>query len=256
MTSTTPTKTPTKTRRDPRDPRGTRPLRKPVEHRERTTPQPILRFTPRAWAKLVYLRDLGPTEIGGFGIADRDDPLRVTDFALVRQETSFAHVDFDDEAVADFFDARVDAGLQPSQFMRLWCHTHPGDCPQPSGTDEQTFERVFGVCDWAVMFILARGGQVYARLRFGVGPGGQMTLPVEVDYRQPFAGSDHRAWEDEYRACVRSTDRYVTLAGCGRWPWDRAELDCDDPIELQLADFDEMIDLADPDAMSTLEAAD
>ena len=39
-------------------------------------------------------------------------------------------------------------------------------------TDEETFARVFGRTDWAVMFILARQGQSYARLRFHVGPGG------------------------------------------------------------------------------------
>src|SRR5947209_14095353 len=42
------------------------------------------------------------------------------------------------------------------QFARLFMHTHPGNSPQPSATDEETFARVFGRCDWAVMFILAR----------------------------------------------------------------------------------------------------
>ena len=30
-------------------------------------PRPTLRFTPTAWAKLLFLGDRGPTEIGGFG---------------------------------------------------------------------------------------------------------------------------------------------------------------------------------------------
>ena len=30
--------------------------------------EPVLRFTPYAWGKLIYVRDLGPTEVGGFGI--------------------------------------------------------------------------------------------------------------------------------------------------------------------------------------------
>ena len=29
---------------------------------------PTLWFSPTAWAKLLYLRDLGDTEVGGFGI--------------------------------------------------------------------------------------------------------------------------------------------------------------------------------------------
>ena len=53
------------------------------------------------------------------------------------------------------------------------------------------------------MFILARGGQTYCRLQFHVGPGGAIELPVEIEYRQPFAASDKTAWEAEYLAKVR-----------------------------------------------------
>ena len=68
--------------------------------------------------------------------------------------------------------------------------------------DEETFARSFGVCDWAIMFILARGGKTYARLRFNVGPGGIDDHPVEVNYRRPFAAADHPAWEAEYQAHI------------------------------------------------------
>jgi hypothetical protein len=54
------------------------------------------------------------------------------------------------------------------------------------------------------MFILARNGQTYARLRFGVGPGGQMEIPVKVDFSQPFGPSDQHAWETEYHAKVHA----------------------------------------------------
>ena len=30
---------------------------------------PSMRFSPTAWAKLLYLRNLGDSEVGGFGIA-------------------------------------------------------------------------------------------------------------------------------------------------------------------------------------------
>ena len=36
---------------------------------------PSLRFTPTAWAKLLFLRDYGETEVGAFGIAAIDDLL-------------------------------------------------------------------------------------------------------------------------------------------------------------------------------------
>ena len=166
--------------------------------KRRAKPNPTLRFTPTAWAKLLFLRDYGQTEVGGFGIASDDDPLLVGDVALVEQVCSWTHVEFDDESVADFFDRQVDAGRRPEQFARIWIHTHPGDCPEPSLTDEETFARVFGGSDWAVMFILAAEGEAYARLRFNVGPGGEREIPVEVDYSREFGGSDREKWEQEY----------------------------------------------------------
>ena len=175
----------------------------------------MLRFSPTAWAKLKYFRDAGQNEVGGFAVTAADDLLRVEQFVTVKQETSVVSVEFDDEAVADFFDAQVDAGRRPEQFGRCWLHTHPGDSPTPSGTDEETFHRVFGKCQWAVMFILARNDKAFARLRFNVGPGGQMDLPVQVDYSQAFEASDGSAWREEYEANIEVDDRGWGLAGCG-----------------------------------------
>jgi hypothetical protein len=166
------------------------------------TPSPVLRFTPTAWAKLLFFCYYGDTEVGGFGVTRPNDLLLVEEFVTVKQRTTLASVEFDDAAVADFFDAQVDAGRSPEQFARIWLHTHPGDCPGPSATDEETFQRVFGACTWAVMFILARSGETYARLRFNVGPQGSILIPVRVDYAAPFAGSDHAAWEREYLANI------------------------------------------------------
>jgi len=87
---------------------------------------------------------------------------------------------------------------------RVWIHTHPGSSAQPSRVDEETFARVFGRSDWAVMAILAQGGQTYARLQFAAGPGGSLRIPVKVDFSSPFGGSDWQAWEREYADTVRS----------------------------------------------------
>jgi hypothetical protein len=116
-------------------------------------PAPTLRFTALAWSKLLYLRDAGPTEIGGFGISAAADLLLVEDIRLVTQSCSLASVKFDDDSVADFFDEQVDRGLAPAWFGRIWVHTHPGNCPLPSHTDEETFARCFGGADWSVMFM-------------------------------------------------------------------------------------------------------
>jgi hypothetical protein len=187
-TSNAPAKTPVADK-PPRKlwlPQSTRPRR------------PVLRFTPTAWAKLEFFRDRGDTEIGGFAVTAPHDLLLIEEFITVRQATTCISVAFDDAAVADFFEAQVDAGRKPEQFARIWLHTHPGDSPTPSGTDEHTFVDVFGRCDWAVMFVLAQGGKTHARLRFSVGPGGDILIPAEVDFARPFAGSDHAAWAAEY----------------------------------------------------------
>jgi len=118
--------------------------------------QPVLRFSRTAWAKLLYFRDKSEDEVGGFGITEAEDLLLVTEFVTVKQEVSCVSVKFDDEAVGRFFDEQVDLGRKPEQFARVWLHTHPGDSPEPSGTDEGTFERVFGACQSAAMCIVAR----------------------------------------------------------------------------------------------------
>jgi hypothetical protein len=53
------------------------------------------------------------------------------------------------------------------------------------------------------MFVLARGGQTSARLRFHVGPGGELEIPVRVDYSRPFGSSQHELWQEEYLANVQ-----------------------------------------------------
>ena len=111
---------------------------------ERTWEPPALRFSPTAWAKLLFLRDLGDSEVGGFGISAADDLLLIEDVQLVRQVCTGVSVAFDDQAVADFFDRQVDEGRRPEQFARAWVHTHPGNSPQPSPTDEDSAPDVSG----------------------------------------------------------------------------------------------------------------
>ena len=78
-----------------------------------------LRFSPTAWAKLLYLRDKSPNEVGGFGISAPDDLLYVMEFITVKQEVSCVSVKFDDEAVGKFFDEQVDLGRKPEHFARI-----------------------------------------------------------------------------------------------------------------------------------------
>ena len=127
-------------------------------------------------------------------------------------------VAFDDAAVADFFDDCVDRGLNPARFARVWLHTHPGASVDPSHTDEDTFYRVFGSCDWSVMFIMGRTGRTYARLAFSAGPGGSQILPVQVDWSRWPGGvqsgslaHELESWQAEFAANIQPlVQRQVT----------------------------------------------
>ena len=162
--------------------------------------KPILRFSPTAWAKLQFFRDMTDNEVGGFGITQADDLLFITDVVLVKQKVTAVSVSFEDDSVADLFEDQVEAGRKPEQFARIWLHTHPGDSPDPSMTDESTFARVFGGCDWAVMFIVGRNSNTYAILRFNVGPGGEVKIPVCIDYNCQFEAADFELWKQQYLA--------------------------------------------------------
>ncbi len=158
------------------------------------------------------MRDITDNEVGGFGITQAEDLLFVTDVVLVKQKVTCVSISFEDESVADFFEDQVEASRQPEQFARLWLHTHPGNSPEPSMTDEETFTRVFGTCDWSIMCIVAQDGGTFARLRFNAGPGGQVKIPVCVDYSYEFDAADFEVWKQQYKANVIE-DHTFSLTG-------------------------------------------
>ncbi|MHC4538472.1 MAG: MPN domain-containing protein [Planctomycetota bacterium] len=154
----------------------------------------------------MYFRDKSDNEVGGFGISDPDDLLFVREFVTVKQEVTAVSVMFDDEAVADFFDEQVDLARKPEQFARLWLHSHPGHSPEPSAVDEATFKRVFGHCQWAILFVIAQDNKTYTRLSFNVGPGGQVLIPTQIDYGPDFGPSNRELWDTEYTAHIKATE--------------------------------------------------
>src|SRR4051812_48645696 len=209
--------------------------RRSLRWRHEQTPQLV--FHPLAWLKLQFFCHAGQTEVGGFAISCVHDPLYIEQFVTVKQSTSQVTVRFDPAAVADHFDACHDAGLPPARVARIWCHTHPGDSPNPSSTDEETFETAFGTCDWSVMFILSRTGRTYARLSFAAGPGGALLLPVTVDWdawprvvlEQPAELANLlAAWAAEFEQNVQPEERWPRLNGGGApdalaWEWGLSE---------------------------------
>lgn len=173
---------------------------------------PTVVLGPGAFLKLMFCCHHADTEIGGFGIASESDPLLIEEFVLVSQTASVVTVEFDDAAVADHVDRYADQGIEPNRSLRVWIHTHPASSASPSSTDEHTFARSFGGCEWAAMLIQSREQENYCRLRFNAGPGGQLVVPVVFDWASLpewlALHADHMSdlvgsWIHEMEACIR-----------------------------------------------------
>ena len=161
-----------------------------------------LRFSPYAWAKLLYLRDIGDTEVGMYGITPTKDPMLITDVRLVKQECTSVTVELDTDDSVAFVERMLDEGLAPWQCQNIWIHTHPGNCPEPSGTDEENFTKNFSHPHWAIFFILAKGGQTWCEAQFNVGPTCRVVVEYSIAYNSNFQGANKEAWQEEYKKNV------------------------------------------------------
>lgn len=167
-----------------------------------------LRFSPYAWAKLQFLCHSIPTEVGAMGITAAGDPLLVMDMYLPKQVVNEASNKFDDDDLDDMMFALSEQGHNPINVSRVWIHTHPGNSAAPSSTDWNTFEATFSKYNWAIMFILAEGGETSCwynskgdpekRL-----PGFSGFIDVDVDWHLSFEGSDVNKWKAEIEEKVR-----------------------------------------------------
>jgi proteasome lid subunit RPN8/RPN11 len=161
-----------------------------------------LRFTAYAYSKLLCMRDLGPTEVAGYGITATKDPLLVTDFVLVKQKCNPIHFELDPEDNAEHTERMMDIGVPPWACMNLLIHSHPGNSPHPSANDEENFKEAFSHPNWAIMLIIAKDGSTYCRLKMNTAPGVEKLLKVTVDWSVPFGSSNAKAWEEEYNTKV------------------------------------------------------
>lgn len=167
---------------------------------------PELRFTPYAWAKLCFLRDIGLTEVGGYLVAAADDPMLIEDFQMPKQTCNSAFTKFDPMGIAKLTEQLFDEHIHPSRYCNRWAHTHPANSATPSGVDEDCFIDTFGEMEWAIMFILARGGEIYCRMRYNKGPGFAVYPTTRVDWSVPFPGTDYEGWKAEYGALVNKEE--------------------------------------------------
>ena len=175
-----------------------------------------LRFSPYAWAKLIYLRDIGDTEVAGYATTATDDPLLITDFRLIKQECTIATFDLDTNDIAEDAERTLDMGLSPWQTHNILCHTHPSANTDPSGVDEENFEKAFSHPNWAIMLIVGKDGSTYCRLKMNTGPGTISLLDVVIEYGVQFSGSNPTKWEKEYKAKVSQKESFHMTGAEGK----------------------------------------
>jgi len=163
-----------------------------------------LKFTPYSRAKLQFICDHYDHEVGAMGIAETADPFLVTDLFIPKQKCSPVFVEMDPSDLADsmfmtYCDPDGPHKLKPHQVGRIFIHTHPTGCLDPSPHDETIFAESFGSQPWAMMVILPKGGRLYARVRVALGNdiNLQMRIPDEMVITTDFKGADHAAWKAE-----------------------------------------------------------
>jgi len=204
-----------------------KPKEDPVPKHIREKSPTALTFTPRAWAKLAYMRDRGTSEVSGFGISHPNDPMLITDFRLVEQINTSTFTEFVDKALANYVeDMAINEKIGPARCFRVWIHTHPNMSPTPSGHDESTFARVNGESSWGVMCVVADTKE-YARLivNNAEGMSVQRELSVRLGLYTPFDAvteDDYKAWEQEYldKVSVRSYDLSSSSSGFGAYGYE------------------------------------
>lgn len=188
----------------------------------------ILSFSPRAWAKLLYMRTKGKTEVGGFGICPYDEhPLYVDNFVLVGQDSGPVSVDHDSKDIIQHA-KRFGKELATHQYMGVWMHTHPGFSANPSGIDIAQCEAFKRDMKYFVMFILgnANSGQddVTCRLFIKTDLGYiEKDIPCRVAWEDYLTSLDmddtYDAWDQEYETLVRKKPKVIHVGGTTYENW-------------------------------------
>lgn len=175
-----------------------------------------LRISPYAYQKIMYFMYRGDTEVTGFGISDPDDDLLIIDFKLVEQECTTCTIDMKADGLTEYVNQRMDEGIYPGKSFRIWIHTHPGNCPNPSSVDEEQFDEFMSDQPWVIMLIFAKDRSTYCRLGVSGGPGATQELDVEVDWSQACQDIDFTILEQEYLDLVTTRKFVFTQSAKGK----------------------------------------
>ena len=165
--------------------------------------KPVLTMTYEVWRKLQYMRNNSSVEVSGFGITSMDNPLHVTDFILVEQDSTVATVEMTKKGIREYDKQMINNGYCPAEFMRIWIHTHPkGMGPNPSSVDEKQFAELFSNPEheshWGIMMILGDKEKCSCRLRLNYPVVGEFEIPTEIVHE---TGKEEE-WKEELEANV------------------------------------------------------
>lgn len=149
-------------------------MTKHIDQKQVTTPQsPLaglkLRIEDHAFLTFQYFRDYRPDEVTMFGITKLDDPLYVTEFALVKQKVNAASSDCDPEGMVDHICLYMAKGIPPLNCERVWFHSHPmmgENSANPSAKDMSTWNDPDNKHkNFMIMGILSKSGHITCKLR-------------------------------------------------------------------------------------------
>ncbi len=179
---------------------------------------PKLVFSFYAYQKLKHICEKVKTEVGCYGISSPDNVLRVEDIYIPKQAADSMYNDFDVDDVADYMEKMFDEGLQPFQCTRIWIHTHPAGIASPSGTDNDTFARSFGECNFSLMVILPKSGKFYCRIQYKIAEFFHcFEIPVEVDSDSAFNTKIRKGWLDEAEDKITEIKPNIIVSGNNRF---------------------------------------
>jgi len=173
-------------------------------------PVPPVLVVPDAYVKLqTYVRACD-VEISGLGVVDFvDGGLVVRDVFLLRQQSSAASTNIEEEDVARFLDEFVRSGGDP-QRLRLHWHSHARSPVFCSATDQLTQRDACIQAEWYVFLVMNHAGDVRGALQVNCPvPGYYDPVPVRL-WMDPEGGDvlraevadkvstmDVGAWEDD-----------------------------------------------------------
>ena len=162
---------------------------------------PKLIFSPYAYAKYIWFRDRGKTEISAMAQSSVEDRFYIEDIHIIKQKSSAALTTFDDDGFAEYMEDMVMDGHSSSNVGRIWLHTHPGFSSTPSMTDEDTFKDKFGLCSWAIMGILSHDDMTVWLSMTSEGQSYYMKMEIDIDWKALIDNVEinKKDFEEEYK---------------------------------------------------------